>query len=355
MTAGLPVIVVGAGSIGMRHVEVCMASDRVELVAVVEADSARRAELAAQGLNAVTTMDEAPKARLTILATPTQAHSEGGLHALSRGWGVLVEKPPAATLAEADRLVAAADKAGLPLFTGHHRRCHPFVDAARARLDRIGDLVGIQGCWSLRKHDTYYDVPWRKQPGAGPLLTNLTHEVDLIGHLGGEIAEVTAFTSAAARGGPLEDTASAAFRFTSGALGSFLLSDAGASPWSFEAASDENPAIAASGQDYLRFIGTRGAMEFPSLDLWLSDAPGETEWRNPMIRHPGPTLRKVDPLRVQLDRIADVMAGGEGTGLCTGGEGRQALAATLATALSAETGRPVAPADVPLDYPGFRA
>ncbi|MFC3119764.1 hypothetical protein ACFOHS_21620 [Jhaorihella thermophila] len=48
------------------------------------------------------------------------------------------KKPVAATLAEADRMIAAADTAGLPLFTGHHRRCHPFVAIARDRLAQMG-------------------------------------------------------------------------------------------------------------------------------------------------------------------------------------------------------------------------
>ncbi len=351
--APLPICVVGAGAIGMRHVEVALASERIRLAAVVETQAARREELARMGLPVAASVEEAPPdVRAAILATPTPDHHASALAALGRGWPVIVEKPLAATLDDARDVSAKAAALGLPLFTGHHRRCHPFVQAGRAAVRELGDLVGVQGMWCLRKHDAYFDVEWRRRPGAGPILTNLSHEIDLLRFLAGEIVEVSAVASSARRGGEIEDTAALTLRFADGALGSFLISDAGASPWSFEAASGENPAIAASGQDCLRFVGTEGALEFPSLARWGRSGPGEIEWSRPLMRHAGPALGRVDPLREQIDRFAAVVAGGEDDVLCTGADGIAALEFTLATAYSARIGRPVAAGGTPGGYRG---
>ena len=349
----LPIVIVGAGAIGIRHVEVALACPKTRISAVVEPLAHRRAELQAMGLNAVETLDDAPvETRAAVIATPTQDHHASTLACIDRGWPVIVEKPIAATLDHARQMVERAANKGVPLFTGHHRRCHPFSRATRDALARIGDLVGVQGLWSLRKHDTYYDADWRRQPGAGPLLTNLTHELDLLRFLVGEIDEVTALTSNARRGFVIEDTSALALRFGNGALGSFLISDAGASPWSFEAASDENPTIAASHQDYLRFVGTEGSLEFPSLTLWGRSAPGEIEWSRPLQRTPGPKFETVDPLLEQMTRFAAVVSGASDDVLCTGADGTKALEMTLAAAMSAQQGHPVRTGEVPGDYTG---
>lgn len=354
MASALAVCVIGGGSIGMRHIQVSQLSENVHLSAVVEPFAARRAELQAMGLPVVASIDDVPReTRACIIATPTPDHHKSGLAALNRGWATIVEKPTASTLNDAREIVALAAKKGLPLFTGHHRRCHPFSLAARQAIADLGDLVGIQGLWSLRKHDSYYDVDWRKQPGAGPLLTNLTHEIDLLRFLVGELAQVSALLSSARRGFVIEDTAALAFRFENGALGSFLISDAGASPWGFEAATKENPAIAASGQDYIRVVGTQGALAFPSLTHWGRAAPGEIEWGKPLLQSAPQVFEKIDPLLAQLDRFAAVVAGGTDDVLCTGQDGIAATAMTLAAALSGQDGRPYTAADVPGDYNGI--
>ncbi|MFW2542213.1 Gfo/Idh/MocA family protein [Primorskyibacter sp. 2E107] len=353
MTEPLPLCVIGAGSIGQRHIEVAGLSDRVDLVAVVEPNAALREALAAKGLPMAASLEDVPEqVRAAVIATPTQDHFASALACLERGWGVLVEKPTCATLEEARTLVTRAQAKGLPFFTGHHRRCHPFSIAARDAIAELGDLVGVQGLWSLRKHDTYYDVDWRRAPGAGPLLTNLTHEIDLLRFLVGEMVEASALLSSARRGFVIEDTASVAFRFANGALGSFLISDAGASPWSFEAASHENPAIAGSGEDYLRLVGTDGALAFPSLTRWGRSAAGEIEWSKPLARHDGRIFERIDPLLAQIDRFASVVAGGTDDVLCTGQDGIAAMEMTLAAALSGHTGKPVKAAEVPGDYKG---
>lgn len=353
MTAPLPIAVVGCGLIGLRHAQVATKLDRVDLTAVVEPDAALRARLAGEGYPVVASLDDVPaRTRAAIIATPTPAHAESGLAAIERGWAVLVEKPLAANLAQADALIEASERRGVPLVTAHHRRCHPFVQATAERLAELGTPVAVQGIWSLRKHDAYYEPDWRRAPGSGPLMTNLSHEIDLMRVFLGEIAEVSALSSNATRGLAIEDTAAVSLRFESGVLGSFLISDAGASPWSFEAASGENPGIATSGQDYMRFVGTKGAMSFPSLDLWQAADGQEPVWQNPMARLTGTKFAKVDPLEIQMALFEQVADGRDPWILASGKGGRATLEATLAAVLSAKTGRPVPRGGVPAEFDG---
>ncbi len=336
----LPICVIDAGSIGMRHIGCAVASDKLRLTAVVEADTERCAALVAEGLPAVLRLDAVPPdTRAAIIATPTPDHALSALACLERGWVVLVEKPMTATLAEAEALTARAATLGLPLRVGHHRRCHPFVTEARVRLRHLGALVLVQGIWSLRKHDTYYDPPWRRQAGAGPILTNLSHEIDLLQFFAGPITEVAAMTANAARGFTIEDTTALSLRFASGALGSFVLSDAGASPWAFEASTGENPAIAPRGGDPLRFVGTRGALSFPSLDTWAVTGDTPADWQHPLTRTAGPDLPKVDGIAEQLHRFAAIAQGAGDDLLATGAEACMTMAVLDAVRLAADTGK----------------
>ncbi|PUB18955.1 Gfo/Idh/MocA family protein [Yoonia sediminilitoris] len=340
MGAPLAICVVGGGSIGMRHIGCAQASDLVRLSAVVEADAARRDALAAMGLPVVADIDAVPAdTKAAVIATPTPNHAQVGLDCLAKGWGVLVEKPLTETLADADLLCARAAALGLPLVAGHHRRCHPFVAHARTRLQDIGDMVAVQGIWALRKHDSYYDVAWRRAPGAGPILTNLSHEIDLLHCLAGPITEVTAMNSNATRGFAVEDTSAISLRFASGALGTFILSDAGVSPWAFEAATGENPAIAVRGEDPLRFIGTAGALSFPTLQMWKGDGQAAPDWQHPLNKIAAPELPRVDAIAEQLDRFAAVVGGAEDDLIATGDDGRRTMQVLDAIHKAAHTGQ----------------
>jgi predicted dehydrogenase len=324
----------------MRHIGCAIASDGVELSAVVEADAARCMALRAQGLPAVTSLAEVPSTTAgAIIATPTPDHQASAMACLDRGWAVLVEKPLTETLSEAQALCHYADTKGLPLRAGHHRRCHPFVAEARKRMARLGGLVAVQGLWSLRKHDSYYEPEWRRTAGAGPILTNLSHEVDLLRYLAGPITEVSAMTAQAARGLDIEDTVGLTLRFENGVLGTFLMSDAGASPWAFEAATGENPAIAVRGPDPLRFIGTSGAISFPGLEAWHASAGNPADWQHPLTATGPADLAKVDGIAVQLDRFAALVAGGADDVLATGQDAIATMAVLDAVRLAAETGQ----------------
>ncbi len=341
---------------GLRHARIAHSSAGIDLCAVVEVDSAKRKEIAASGLPVVADMAEVPaRAEAAVIAVPTSDHFACASQAISKGWALLVEKPITGTLGDAHRLIDAAEKKGLPLFTGHHRRCHRLIERFKKRLPRIGHPIAVQGLWSLRKHDDYFDVTWRMQSGGGPLMINLSHDLEMSMYLLGLIRTIDARSARFARGGSMEDTAALIMAFESGVLGSYLLSDAGASPWSFETATGENPNLGYSGEDCMVIIGDRGSIGFPSGVLWEAASGESPDWRNSLVRDRDPSAM-VD--RVEFDTLAEQMARfvrsleGEEVDLCSGEQGRDALAATLACVLATQQARSIALAEVPLAYDG---
>ena len=146
----LRVAVVGAGAFGRNHLRVYRElqtayPERVQLVCLVELDAARRAEFAAQySLPAFASIAEmlaemgdlgtGPQA--ASVCVPTTQHAAVAEQLLLAGIDVLIEKPFAATLAEADRIAALAQGAGRIVAMGHLERFNPAVTATLAALDR---------------------------------------------------------------------------------------------------------------------------------------------------------------------------------------------------------------------------
>jgi predicted dehydrogenase len=133
------VAVIGAGSFGRNHVRVVRESARAELSFVVDADTERAREHAgAAGDTKVTAdfRDVIGHVDAAIVAVPTLLHAEIGCALLKAGIDVLVEKPIAPTLDDADRLVNAAEGGGRILQVGHLERFNPAVLA----LERAATL-----------------------------------------------------------------------------------------------------------------------------------------------------------------------------------------------------------------------
>jgi predicted dehydrogenase len=121
--------VIGAGQFGRNHCRVVHESERAQLCAVVDTDSARASEAAAlYGSEALTDFRSlAGKVDAAIVAAPTTHHEEIGRALMECGIDVLVEKPIAVDLASADRLVEAAERNGRILQVGHLERFNPAV------------------------------------------------------------------------------------------------------------------------------------------------------------------------------------------------------------------------------------
>jgi predicted dehydrogenase len=132
----LRVAVVGVGHLGRHHARLLAAMPNVELVAVADTDPARAAEIAAaHHTTAVHDWQSLPAGLDAVtVAVPTEAHVSVALGLIERGAHVLVEKPLARSVAEADTLIAAAAARHVHLAVGHTERFNPAVTAARAHL-----------------------------------------------------------------------------------------------------------------------------------------------------------------------------------------------------------------------------
>ncbi|CAH1672337.1 Oxidoreductase [Hyphomicrobiales bacterium] len=333
--------VIGAGLIGRKHLAKIADHPDFDLVGIADVNAE---QVAAQNPDARVfadyrqMLDEA-RPEAVIIASPNQLHAENGIECARRGIHILVEKPVTDTLESASALIAEVRKAGIRSLVGHHRRHHRQVATLRSLLgeQRIGNLVGVSAIWAVYKPDPYFAIaPWRTQAGGGPVLINLIHEIDFLRFAVGEIVSVSAILSNRQRGFAVEDTAGVLIEFENGAVGTFLLSDSAVSPWTTEQGVGESPEFPFSGESSYRFIGSRGALEFPNLVLW-TQANGEPNWNQPALaqRIHAPSI---DPYIAQLDHFRDLIRG-ETPSLQPVEDGARTLIATLAVAEAAATGK----------------
>lgn len=330
------ILIVGAGLVGRRHA--ALAANKGMLAGVVEPDPAARAEAAKLGAPVFADLAEGLATRPdgALLATPNQVHVRQGLTLVEARVPMLIEKPIADVSADALKLVQAAEAAGVPILVGHHRRHNPRIAAAKevVALGRLGRINAVHAQFWLYKPDDYFAPAWRRAEGAGPLFINLIHDLDLLRHLCGEVAEVTAVESRAARGHEVEDTAAAILRFASGALGTVTVSDAISAPWSWEFSAGENPAYPHVPGGAYRIGGEAGSLSVPDLKLWRH--PGERSWWAP-IEAEQIEAEDADPLSAQLDHFAAVAAQGAEP-LVSGREGLATLRLLEAIKRAARTG-----------------
>jgi predicted dehydrogenase len=140
VTPPLRIGTVGAGSLGFHHIRLLRDLPGVEFVGFVESRADRAAEVAVElGVPAIESVEAlAERADAMTIVVPTPVHFEVAKVALERGRHVLIEKPIAATLAEADELLAIAKRTGALVQTGHIERFNrairaavPYIDAPR--------------------------------------------------------------------------------------------------------------------------------------------------------------------------------------------------------------------------------
>jgi predicted dehydrogenase len=341
MAVGLAVM--GAGLIGRRHIEHVLTQPEAALLAIVDPSPAARTladEKRVRWFPSFAAMLGEVRPEGVIVATPNQLHVENGLECVAARVPALVEKPLADDVAAATRLVDAAEAAGVPLLTGHHRRHNPLMREAKRAIDegRLGRLVAVHGtCWFF-KPDDYFDVPWRRQKGAGPVFLNLIHDVDNLRYLCGEVVAVQAQETDALRGHAVEDAAIILLRFASGVLATVNVSDAIVAPWSWELTSGENPAYGQTTESCYLLGGTRGSLTVPFLDWWHN--PTKPSWWEPIERRRLP-VAAADPLGLQIRQFCRVIRGTEPP-LVSGREGLETLKVIAAVREAAATGRTVA-------------
>jgi predicted dehydrogenase len=130
----LKVAVIGAGHMGRYHAQKLARLPGVELVGVVDADLARAQALGAPAFDDYRAVFGSADA--AVIAVPTDKHHAIARDCLQHGLHLLIEKPIATTLAQADELIALAEKKRLVLQSGHVERYNRAFGALLARMDR---------------------------------------------------------------------------------------------------------------------------------------------------------------------------------------------------------------------------
>jgi predicted dehydrogenase len=335
--------IVGTGMVARYHARAIAETPGARLVATCRADASRAAEASAELAVPCEPSFEALLDRSDVdavcLCTPSGLHAEQTLLAARAGKHVLVEKPMALTLPDADAMIAACHEAGVHLGVAFQRRtdpaCRELYEAIQA--GELGQLVlGTASVPYFRPKSYYESAPWRGTwllDGGGALMNQGIHLVDLLVWLMGGEAEVAGASGGTATHSiEVEDCVVAALRFRGG------LSDGARGTLSATTA-------AAPGFPHrVEIYGTRGGAQI--------EGDGLVRWEGgePRIR-PGaldpasagsgasPTgLSNVGHTLLLQDFVAAVHEGREP--LISGAEGRRSLALVLAVYEAAGLGAP---------------
>jgi UDP-N-acetyl-2-amino-2-deoxyglucuronate dehydrogenase len=214
--------IAGYGYTGRIHAHAYMACAGARLVAVCDSDTARLADLP-EGVRAYSSYAQMLEGAVDAVSIclPTHLHARSAIAALTSGKHVLVEKPIAANLDEADSMLKAAKDAGRTLYVGMTHRFYPELREAKELVDagEIGTIIACND--SILEHIGLLDLPgWyltKDCAGGGTALTSGIHLIDRIRWFTGEdVALVAGSAGNPSLGADVEDTAQMFLRFRTG-------------------------------------------------------------------------------------------------------------------------------------------
>lgn len=347
MQKKIKIVVVGPGLIGKTHISNILSNHEAELAGIVAPDHIHNHEycnsiskpLFFNLIECIRTL----KPDGVIISSPNEFHYEQAMNCINSNIPTLLEKPITSTLEDGALLVSKAESRSVPLMIGHHRAHSPILSVARdaIRQGLLGQIVSVIGSAQFYKPKQYFlDGPWRSQTGGGPILINLIHEIGNLRSLIGEISEVQAICSSNIRKFDVEDTVGILFKFTNGAIGTFMLSDTAASCKSWEQTSLENSKYSSHNDENCYYIsGTKGSLSVPTMKLLYFDTNTEPSWWNNLTEK---TLNLVrdDPLKCQLKNFIEVIKGTEKP-LVTGYDGLKNLKIVDSIMKSAKFRKPI--------------
>ena len=316
MTRPFRAAVVGVGHLGRHHARLLARLPGVELAGVVDTDARRAAAVAAEfGTRAAAGIEDlAAGLDGVTVAVPTAAHAAVALPLLRAGTPVLVEKPIATSLAEADALVEVAAATGATLAVGHTERYNPAVTTARELVSAPRFIEGHRlGGFARRSLDI--DV----------VFDLMIHDLDIVlAMVGAEPVSIEAV------GVPVlterVDIANARIRFGNGCL--------------------VNLTASRISRDRVRKLRVFESRSYVSLDYGAQEVEA---WRvtregtgEPVIEGGGVPVARAEPLASELADFVQACRAGSPPRV-TGEDGRRALAVAQRVAAAIARGTEAGP------------
>jgi UDP-N-acetylglucosamine 3-dehydrogenase len=300
---------VGVGAMGKNHARVYSQLDGVELVGVADTNEALAAAVAeSYGCKPYADYRDLLGQGLDILSVvvPTTIHKQVALDAIRAGVNVLVEKPIADTVENADELIKAARDNSVKLMVGHVERFNPAIIKLKEMVNSglLGDIVSISakrvGPYNPRIRDV------------GIIIDLGTHDIDVMSYMYGEkIKEVYALAGSVVHS--QEDHAIITLNFKSG--GSGVIDTNWLTPHKVR---------------NLTVMGSKGIAEVNYIDETLRIF--DREW----VRDA--KIEKEEPLKLEIVHFIECVRT-DRRPLVSGKDGRHALAVALAAVESARTGK----------------
>lgn len=177
-------------------------------------------------------MHSATHPELTVILTPHPLHAANAIAAMEAGSHVLVEKPIAVRVSEADAMLAVAARTGRTLALNFQQRCRGDIKTLKRLIEagRLGKIQHVDVAVAWPRTAAYYaGGGWRATwagEGGGVLMNQAPHNLDLICHLFGLPMRVSAWTRTTLHNIEVEDTLHAMAEWPDGALGSIHISTA---------------------------------------------------------------------------------------------------------------------------------
>ncbi len=226
----MKILILGLGSIGRRHAR-CFRAAGADAILGFDPSADRRARFESETGGQTFETEDAAYAEgpdMAVVCSPNVFHADQAIRAMTHRCAVMVEKPLASDLADADMMARAVIKRGAWLHMGSNWKFHAAFSAMKSWLDsgRIGRVTGasvIAGGWlpDWHPYEDYRRMYAARADQAGGAVLD-THELDLLTWLLGPAS----LTGHVAHSGALEieteDVAACALRFESGALGVLL-------------------------------------------------------------------------------------------------------------------------------------
>lgn len=313
------IVLAGLGKMGRNHLRVILENPKFELVAVVEPNSNNHPRNLAPSVRLLTSLDQLSDVNFdcAVIATPTQTHYEAAKTILGFKKDLLLEKPIASTLKQAEELIALAEKNGCKFFIGHLERFNPAVLKLKEVIDQ--GMMGQAIHFSFTRIGGY---PETVADGNNVLLDLAVHDLDVFRFLTGDAKVHSSVCHSTFKAG-ISDTAEILLKGASGCTASMHVN------W-----------VSPTKIRSIRVTGTRGVCMVDYIlqtctmyggnFLKRAPEPLETDFQKVVEHYRNSDrlefgIEKKEPLKVQLEHFYSALCGIPSQ-ICTARDGYQAVA-----------------------------